>query len=266
MVNSTQFEATPCPTIDANDVNAYFTLDLDPVNTSVLRLDTSWGCTTADLTPAVKASETITHLFLTPSVKPTAIQFNREDYGRPEAEDGGYDCITGDELSRILTMQLLKDVDQLQQIKDGMVYIFNGVNDLFEPYNLKEFVNDTNTTLTNHTSAITQLEGDVQAIKNNIELLTKRISNLETRMTTAETNIQNLLQRMSTAENNISNLQNRVGAIESAIYNWGSDKTTAITRGNINVYGDPSNTNSHTRGIFSHNPNSNVTGDVYAAA
>lgn len=265
MVNSTQFETTPCPKIDALDVNAYFTLDLDPVNTSVLRLDTSWGCTSVDLTPAVQAAETITHLFLTPSIKPNALQFNREDYGRSSAEDGGFDCITGEELSRIISMQFLRDVDQLNAIKDGMVYMYNGLTSLFEPYDLKTFVGDTNTTLGNHQSAITELQGDVTAIKNNLALLTQRVANLEERMTAAEQNIQNLLQRMATAESNISNLQGRVSNIEGAIYNWASDKSTPITRGNINVYGDSSNTNNHTRGLFTHNPNTNVNGDLYFA-
>lgn len=265
MINSTQFTATPCPKIDALDVDAYFTLSLDPVDEALLKLDTSWGCTSVDLTPVVKAKETITHLSLSPNINPTAIQFEREDYGREGAPNGGVDCIPGDELSRIITMQLLKDVDQMSQIADGMVYMWNGITNLFEPYDLKSFVGDTNTTLGNHQSSINILQGDVISIKNSLELLTKRVSNLEVRMSAAETNIQNLLQRMSTAEVNITSNRSRISAIESAIYNWSSDKNTPIARGNINVYGDPTNTNSHSKGVFTHSPNTNVTGDIYAA-
>lgn len=265
MINSTQFTATPCPKIDPLDVNAYFELSLDPVNDSLLKLDTSWGCTSVDLTPAVKAQETVTHLFLTPSTNPTALQFNREDYGREGVEDGGFDCITGDELSRLISTRLLKDVNQLQEIANGMVYMWNSVSNLFEPYDLQTFVSNTGTTLTNHGASINTLQGDVASIKNSLELLTKRVTNLESRMSTAETNISNLLQRMSTAEQSITNLGNRLSAIESAIYNWGSDKSTPIARGGINIYGDPSNSNSHSRGIFTHNPSSNINGDLYFA-
>lgn len=266
MVNNTQFSATACPTIDPLDVAASFELSLDPINDALLKLDTSWGCTAVDLTPAVKTAETITHLFLTPETNPTALQFNREDFGRDGVEDGGVDCIHGDALSRIISMQLLKDVNQLKQISEGMVYMWSGITNLFEPFNLQDFVNNTNTTLENHTSSINILQGDVIALKNSLELLTKRVTNLEKRMTVAETNINNLLQRMTAAEANIDDLKRRVSAIEGAIYNWGSDKSTPIARGNINLYGDPNNTNSHSRGIYTHNPNSNAIGDVYAAA
>lgn len=263
MLNSTQFQTADCPKIDALDVAASFELSLDEVNPAMLHLDTSWGCTSVDLTPAVQASETITHLFLAPSVNPTSLQYNREDFGRENAEDNGIDCITGDELSRIISMRLLKDVSQLSQIADGMVYMWNGINSLFEPYDLQSFVNETNTTLEQHTSSITQLQGDVTAIKNSLELLTRRVTALETRMTTAETNIQNLQQRMTTAETNIQNNSNRISAIENAIYNWGSDKTTAIARGTINLYGGPGASVSKNKGIYTHNPNNNVVGDLY---
>lgn len=255
----TEFSATPCPKIDPLDVGAYFELSLDPINPAFLRLDTSWGCTSVDLTAAVRGTETITHLFLTPTENPTALQYNREDYGKEGAENGGLDCITGDELSRIISMQLLKDVDQTQQIKDGMVYMYNGISNLFEPFDLKTFVQVTNNTLERHEGAINVLQAAVTNLQNQVELLNKRVSLLENRMTALE-------NRVTVVEGDVANLKNRVSNIENAIYNWGADKTTPIARGQINVYGNTSQSVNKSVGIFTHNPNNNVIGDLFFAA
>lgn len=255
MTNIDQFTSTPCPKIDALDVAAYFELSLDSLNPSTLNLASSWGCTAVDLTPAIKNAETITHLFITPE---GSLQFNREDYGREEAADGGVDCITGDELSRIISMRLLKDVDQSQTITDGNVYMFNGITNMFEPWDLKTFATNTNNTLELHNGYINVLQSDVQSIQNSIAILTKRVANLEVRMTNAE-------NRITVLEGEVANLKQRVSAIENAIYNWASDKSTPIARGNINIYGDYNNTGSKARGIFTHNPSNNVNGDqMYA--
>lgn len=264
MTSKTQFSQVPCPKIDPWDIAASFELTLDPINPAMLNLETSWGCTKVDLSPAVKASETITHLFLSPEGAPNALQFNREDYGRDGVEDGGVDCITGDELSRIISMQLLRDVDQLKSITDGMVYMWNGLTNLFEPWDLKTFANNTNNTLELHTGYINNLQSEVASLRNDLTLLTKRVTNLEARMTTAETNINNLLQRMTTAEQNIISLGNRLSSIESAIYNWSGDKNTPIARGTINLYGGTSSTVTKNAGIYTHNPSNNIVGDVYA--
>ena len=104
----------------------------------------------------------------------------------------------------------------------------------------------------------------MSSLRTDLTLLTKRVTNLETRMTTAETNINNLLQRMTTAEQNIVSLGNRLSAIENAIYNWSGDKSTPLARGTINLYGGTSNTVTKNAGIYTHNPNNNVVGDVYA--
>lgn len=249
---------TPCDKIDALDVNAYFELFLDPINPAILKLDTSWGCTAVDLTPAVKQSETITHLFLTPEKNPTALQYNREDYGRDGVEDGGLDCIPGDELSRIISMQLLKDVNQTQQIQDGMVYMWNGITNLFEPWDLKTFAKVTNQTLEYHEGAINNLNAAVTNIQNTLELVLKRLTNLENRMT----NVEN---RLTVVEADLTALKKRVSDIEGAIYNWPADKTTKIARGTINCYGGTSQSVNTSRGIYTHSPSTNVVGDVYFA-
>lgn len=251
-----EFNPTPCPTIDALEVDAYFKLYLDTVNPSILTLETSWGCTAVDLAPIVKMGETITHLFLSPEDNPVALQYNREDYGLDGAPNGGVDCIHGDDLSRIISMQLLKDVSQTEKIKDGCVYMWNSITNLFEPYDLKGFVNVTNQTLELHRSKINNLEQTVVSIQNTLELVLKRLTNLETRMT----NVEN---RLTVVEGDVSNLKQRVSAIENAIYNWSNDKTTKIARGNINVFAGTTQSVNKSRYILTHDPNTNVTGDCY---
>lgn len=256
MTDLEQFSSIPCPTIDPLKIDAYFTLGLDSVNSSVLKLDTSWGCTSVDLTPAVQAAETITHLFITPE---GSLQYNREDYGRDGVEDGGVDCITGDELSRIISTRLLKDVDQTQQIKDGMVYMWDGISNLFEPWDLKTFAQNTNDTLEQHQSILNVHQAAITNLQTQVENLTKRVSNLETRMT----NVEN---RLTVVEADITDLKQRLSDIEGAIYNWPADKTTKIARGSINVYGGTTQSVNTSRGIYTHNPNTNVIGDCYFAA
>lgn len=255
MTSIEEFTSTPCPQIDPLDINAYFELMLDELNPAILRLDTSWGCTSVDLTAGVKQAETITHL----AIVNGNLQYNREDYGREGAENGGVDCITGDELSQIISMRLLKDVDQTQQVKDGMVYMWNSITNLFEPWDLKDFANVTNNTLKQHQASINVLQGAIQDIQNNIALIFNQLSSLEQRMT-------NLENRVTVVEGDIASLKSRVSAIENAIYNWGADKTTPIARGSVNKYSGTTTAVNKSRGIFTHDPNINVIGDTYEAA
>ncbi len=147
-----------CEKIDACDVDAYVSLDLDPENPTGVILDSSWGTVRVDLESIVKAGETITHMELVPENNPTAIRYTRES--------GEVDCITGDELSRIISMQLLKDVDQTTPPSDGDVYIYNGTTNLFEPYDLKTAISNINTYLGRLEQAITNLDNRISDIEN----------------------------------------------------------------------------------------------------
>lgn len=211
-----QFNQKPCCKLDALLVNAYVDITLDPDNPTGIILDTSWGTIKLDLKTIVKAGETITHLRLV------------EDGLCYEREDGETEFISGDDLSRIISMQLLKDVDQTKPIDGGYVYMYNSTTNLFEPFDLQTFVNDTNTAIGRINTRITNVEN--------------RVGDLEDRMT---------------------NVENRLAAIENAIYNWANDKNTKIARGNINVYGDVNNNNSHDSGIYTHDKNTNITNDLY---
>lgn len=148
MTNADEFNVRECDKIDSNCVNAYVDFKLDPNNATGLCLDTSWGGGCLDLISVVKAGETVTSLELSPADDPNCLVFNRED--------GQADCITGDELSRIISMTKLKDVDQVTAPTNGDVYMYN--NGTWYTFDLQQYINDTANTISNMQAAIRQLQ------------------------------------------------------------------------------------------------------------
>lgn len=147
-----------CNKIDACDVNAYTNIALDPSSPTGIILDTSWNTIKLDLRSIVKAGETVTKLELVPADNPTAIRYMRED--------GTYDCITGDELSRLISMRLLKDVDQSKTLENGDVYVYNSTTNLFEPYDVVTAINNINVALDRLASRVTSVENRISDIEN----------------------------------------------------------------------------------------------------
>lgn len=145
-----------CNKIDPSCINAFFELGLSEENPTELYLDNSWGKTSVDLLPAIKAGETMTYLKLAPAANPEYLEYDPEN-GIPQ-------CIHGDDLSRIISMKLLKDVKQTN-LTDGDVYMWNSTTNQFEPFNLANFVTTVNTALTNLGARVTNLETDVAEIK-----------------------------------------------------------------------------------------------------
>lgn len=148
MTNIDEFYHKDCEKIDANCINAYVDYHLDEENPAGLCVNTSWGGNCLDLTSIVKAAETVTSLELTPTENPTCLTFNRED--------GQADCIHGDDLSRIISMTKLKDVDQTTPPVNGDVYIYK--NGKFYTFNLQQYMDDTANTINNMQAAIRQLQ------------------------------------------------------------------------------------------------------------
>ena len=148
MSNIDEFYHKDCEKIDANCINAYVDYHLDEENPAGLCVNTSWGGNCLDLTSIVKAAETVTSLELTPTENPTCLTFNRED--------GQADCIHGDDLSRIISMTKLKDVDQTTPPVNGDVYIYK--NGKFYTFNLQQYMDDTANTINNMQAAIRQLQ------------------------------------------------------------------------------------------------------------
>lgn len=246
----------PCEKLDPWCIDAYFDLKLTPADSAELTLDSSWGTVSVDLTPAVKKAETVTNLFLTDS----ALQFNREDYGRDDAPNGGVDCISGNALSRIISMKYLKDVDQTTTPTTGDVYMFNTAQNVFQPYNLQTFIDATNNSISNINNQLGELRAGLTDVNARIDAAisdyNSKINNLQTQVTNNATAIANL----QTAFNNYkTTTDNRLNAIEATIAkpSW-APSNAALAWGNINY---ESNYDPTGHLIGTHNPNTPVTGD-----
>ncbi len=153
MSEITDFNYIECEKIDANCINAYLEYTWNPENPTVLCVKSSWGGDCIDLTKLVKAAETITHL----EISENCLIFHKED--------GSTDCITGDELSRIISLTKLKDIDQTKPATDGSVFIYNETTKMFEPYDLKTTIGNLNILIGNLNAKITQLENRVSVLE-----------------------------------------------------------------------------------------------------
>lgn len=147
-----------CDKIDPLCIDAYVEFGFDPDNETGICLHTSWGGDCLDLTDIVKTAETCTTLYLSPENDPNCLVY--------EPECGDNICIHGDDLSRIISMRYLKDVDQTTPPSDGIVYIYNNQTKLFEPFDLKTALGNIATQIQNINSAINNHENRI----NNIEL------------------------------------------------------------------------------------------------
>lgn len=147
-----------CDKIPGVDVAAYAEIALDPENPTGIALDSTWGYNRLDLESIVKAGETVTHLELAPTNNPTVLRYSKED--------GGIDCVPGDELSRIISMQLLKDVDQSQPIINGAAYIYNETTGKFEPFEIVSAIGDINALINRLQAQITALGNRITDIEN----------------------------------------------------------------------------------------------------
>lgn len=153
-----------CDRLDPLCVDAYVEFDYDPDNEAGICLDTSWGGNCLDLTPAINAGETLTTLYLSPEEDPNCLVY--------VPERGDNICIHGDDLSRIVSMQKLKDVSQTEPVLNGDVYMWNSTTNVFEPFDLQSFVDTAN-------AAIAALQARMTAIE-------QTIANHETRLQTIE--------------------------------------------------------------------------------
>lgn len=150
-----------CDKIDPLCIDAYTDFELDPDSDTGLCLHTPWGGACLDLESIVKAGESCTSLYLSPDENPNCLVYEKEE------QCGENDCIHGDDLSRIISMQYLKDVEQTTPT-DGIVYMFNETTNLFEPYDLKTTINNINTAIQNLQAAVANLNNRVSIIEEKI--------------------------------------------------------------------------------------------------
>lgn len=243
----TEFDSSrkPCEKICGTNVDAFIQLGYDEEHKTNLKLYSTWGWSSIDMSPIVKAGETVTTLFLTPEDNPTALQYNKED--------GTYDCILGSDLSRIISMHLLADVDQSKTLTSGDVYMW-AADGIFRPYNLQAFINDTTNNFQEVSNQFLTVNNRLQQVENQMNDLIQRVSLLESDYKTFKTTVQNQL----------TDITNRLSALEDKLTPpAGTPSNVTVAWGNINVLGDYTNTNSTQSGIYTHNPNSPVTNDQY---
>lgn len=146
-----------CDKIDALCIDSYTDFDFDPDNDTGICLHTPWGGNCLDLEGIVKTAETCTTLYLSPEENPNCLVY--------EPECGDNICIHGDDLSRIISMQYLKDVSQTTPPSDGIVYMYNSETNLFEPYDLKTTITNINTAIQNINATLSNHEGRLQTIE-----------------------------------------------------------------------------------------------------
>lgn len=213
-----------CNKIDPLCIDAYTDFELDPDNPAGLCLHTPWGGDCLDLTSIVKAAESCTTLYLSPEGNPNCLVYE------PEEKCGDNICIHGDDLSRIISMTKLKDVDQDTQIGDGNVYMYNSETGEFEPYDLATTITNINTAIQNINAAITNLQG--------------RVSGLEDRMTVVE-------EKLTPPADAPANVKVVFGNINDY-----SDPNVVINEGSGTV-----TTLDKTHGLYTHTLASNAYGD-----
>lgn len=155
-----------CDKIDARCVNAYVEAKLNEDDPKILEVNTSWGDNEVDLSPAVKAEETLTTLYLSPTESPNCLVY--------EPERGDNICIHGDDLSRIISMQKLKDVEQVAPA-DGIVYEYDETEGLFRPFDLKTFVANTNAAVAALQARITTLEQAIADHETRIQVVEAKL-------------------------------------------------------------------------------------------
>ena len=148
-----------CNKIDPLCIDAYTDFDFDPDSDTGICLHTPWGGNCLDLTDIVKNAESCTTLYLSPEEDPNCLVYEKED------RCGENDCIHGDDLSRIISMQYLKDVTQDTPPSDGIVYMYNETTGLFEPYDLKTTINNINTAIQNINAAISNLQNRMAVVE-----------------------------------------------------------------------------------------------------
>lgn len=147
-----------CDKIDSQCIDAFSSLTLD--EDGILCVETSWDKQCIDLAQAVKDYESCTSLYLSPEENPNCLVYEKEE------RCGDNDCIDGDDLSRIISMQYLKDVAQTgEEPEDGIVYMYNEQTHLFEPYDLKTAITNINTAIQNIQQTLANHESRLQVIE-----------------------------------------------------------------------------------------------------
>lgn len=145
-----------CDKTDARCIDAFSEVRLDEDGT--LCVETSWGKQCVDMHQMVRDHESCTSLYLSPDENPNCLVYEKEE------RCGDNDCIHGDDLSRIISLRLLKDTEQAE-LTDGDCYIYNSETDMFELYPLKTTIQNIQTAIQNINAAISNLQSRMAVVE-----------------------------------------------------------------------------------------------------
>lgn len=176
-----------------------------------IQLVDSYGAQQFDLLPIVQAGETDTSIALLPETR--RIRYYPEEYTRTEGKDGCYYDICIEDIANLIYLNDLADVNAPAPAT-GQTIVYNAGTGMYELFSLS--------------AALTNIEARLEALDQRCANIENNIANISNRLANHETRINELNER-------IADLTQRLAAIENAIYNWSTDKNTAIPRGTINI-------------------------------
>lgn len=179
--------------------------------TSVQLVD-SIGNQIFDLLPIIQAGETDTSIALLTDTR--RIRYYPEIWTRTDGAEGCYYDICIPDIAALIDLNELRNVVTPTTFKNGDTLVYNTTTQQYEMFNLYDALQDLQ-------DQIDEGRGDTSAI--------------EQRVTTLENKILEQNQKIAQLTELVATYENRIADIENAIYNWSTDKSTKIPRGNINV-------------------------------
>ena len=212
--------------------------------TSVQLVD-SIGNQVFDLLPIINAGETDTSIELIADTR--RIRYYPEEWTRTEGASGCYYDICIPDIAALIDLNELRNVESPVTLATGDVIKYNSVTQQYEMFNLD--------------NALAALGGDLSSLVNRVTTLEGNVTTLNSKIVEQNQKIQALTelvaqyqQAVTQLQTTVNSLSGKVSDIEGAIYNWSSDKTTKIPRGNINVTSGGYNSNN---GIYTRATNTN---------
>lgn len=179
--------------------------------TSVQLVD-SIGNQIFDLLPIIQAGETDTSIALLTDTR--RIRYYPEVWTRTEGEEGCYYDICIPDIAALIDLNELRNVVTPTTLSTGETIVYNATTQQYEMFNIYDAL---------------------QGLQDQIDAGGGSTSSLEQRVTTLENKILEQNQKIAQLTELVATYENRIADIENAIYNWSTDKTTKIPRGNINI-------------------------------
>ena len=179
--------------------------------TSVQLID-SIGNQVFDMLPIIQAGETDTSIALLSDIE--RIRYYPEIWTRTNGEEGCYYDICIPDIAALIDLNDLRDVEIPTAIATGDTLRYNSATHTYEMFNID--------------AALQDLQNQITSGGGSVTALAQRVTTLEGKILEQNQKIAQLTELVAT-------YNQRIADIENAIYNWASDKSTKIPRGNINV-------------------------------